>query len=72
MPQREDKVLYLDRRRQMSQDDDIDRRELPEPPYPPDTALNGFKPQIDLPRIKASRTWLLCPQQYRPWLLLLP
>ena len=55
----------------MSQDDDIDRRELPEPPYPPNTTTNGWKPLIDLPRIKASRTWLLCPQQYRPWLLLL-
>lgn len=38
---------------------------LPEPPYPEDTKANGYKLEIDWQRIKASRTWRLCPIDVR-------
>jgi len=44
--------------------------EIPDPPYPSDTKANGWKPEQDIQRIKQSRTWVLCPQSFRPWLLM--
>lgn len=44
---------------------------LPEPPYPAHTKANGWRPEVDLQRIHQSRTWVLCPPAYRPWLLML-
>ena len=44
--------------------------EIPDPPYPADTKANGWKPEQDIQRIKQSRTWVLCPQSLRPWLLM--
>lgn len=40
-------------------------------PYPADTKANGYRPQLDLQRIKQSKTWMLAPPAVRPWLLLL-
>jgi len=45
--------------------------ELPEPPYPAATAVNGWRFEIDMQRIRRSDTWALCPREYRPWLLLI-
>ena len=44
--------------------------EIPDPPYPADTKANGWKPEQDIQRIKQSRTWVLCPPSFRPWLLM--
>lgn len=44
--------------------------EIPDPPYLPDTKANGWKPEQDIQRIKQSRTWVLCPPNIRPWLLM--
>lgn len=44
---------------------------LPDPPYPATTKANGWRPEVDLQRIHQSRTWVLCPPAYRPWLLML-
>jgi hypothetical protein len=43
--------------------------DLPEPPYPADTKANGYKPEVDWQRIKASKTWRLCPVGQRNNLL---
>jgi len=45
--------------------------ETPAPPYPDNVKANGWKPEIDIQRLKQSRTWVLCPITYRPWLLML-
>lgn len=42
---------------------------LPEPPYPDDVTLNGWKVGLDWDRIKASDTWTLAEEDERPWLL---
>lgn len=44
---------------------------LPDPPYPADTQSKGWWFNIDMPRIRQSDTWALCPREIRPWLLLL-
>lgn len=44
---------------------------LPEPPYASDTKANGWKPELDIQRIKQSKTWVMCPERLRPWLLML-
>ena len=44
---------------------------LPDPPYPPDTHVRGWKFQIDHERLFASDTWAIAPQDMRPWLLML-
>lgn len=46
-------------------------RNLPEPPYGEDVKANGFKPELDIRRIKQSRTWLLADSEVRPWLLMI-
>ena len=43
--------------------------ELPDPPYPSITKLNGYEPRIDWQRIRASKTWRLCPADQRNNLL---
>ena len=43
--------------------------ELPDPPYPSTTKLNGYEPRIDWQRIRASKTWRLCPADQRNHLL---
>ena len=45
--------------------------ELPEPPYPQDTHVRGWKFQIDHERLFASDTWAIAPPDMRPWLLML-
>jgi len=42
-----------------------------QPPYPPETKANGWRPEIDLERIHQSRTWLLADREVRPWLMML-
>lgn len=42
---------------------------LPKPPYPSDTKANGWKPEFDIRRIKASRTWKLAGDSCRSPLL---
>ena len=44
---------------------------LPEPPYPSDTAVKGWRFQIDHERLFASDTWALAPPDMRPWLLMI-
>lgn len=44
---------------------------LPSPPYPAGAKANGWKPELDIQRIKSSRTWVMCPADLRPWLLML-
>lgn len=44
---------------------------LPAPPYPADTQSKGWWFNVDMPRIRQSDTWALCPREIRPWLLLL-
>jgi hypothetical protein len=44
---------------------------LPDPPYPADVNAIGYRPQMDLRRIKQSRTWMLADPEVRPWLVLL-
>lgn len=43
----------------------------PDPPYPPETKSNGFRQEIDLDRILASKTWTLADHECRPWLVLI-
>ncbi len=43
--------------------------ELPDPPYPEDTKANGWRPEFDIRRIKASRTWRLAGADTRNALL---
>jgi hypothetical protein len=43
--------------------------ETPNPPYPPDTKANGWKPEVDWQRIKSSKTWRTCPHDQRNNLL---
>ena len=45
--------------------------DIPDPPYPPDTRVRGWRFELDLERIRRSDTWALCPQEIRPWLLML-
>jgi hypothetical protein len=44
--------------------------ELREPPYPEDMRAKGFTLRIDWERIKQSSTWIKCPVELRPWLLM--
>ena len=44
--------------------------DLPEPPYDSDVAANGFSFEIDLPRMQNSDSWLLCPPEVRPWMMM--
>lgn len=44
---------------------------LPEPPYPEDTKVKGWRFEIDFERIKRSDTWALSPPEMRPWLLMI-
>ena len=48
-----------------------DGRQLPEPPYPPDTKTKGWRFELDYERALGSDTWALCPPEIRPWLLML-
>ena len=43
--------------------------ELPAPPYAADIKANGYRPEVDWQRIKASKTWRLCPPEQRNNLL---
>lgn len=43
---------------------------LPDPPYPPDTHVRGWKFQIDHERLLSSDTWALAQPDERPWLLM--
>lgn len=42
----------------------------PEPPYPADTRVNGWRFEIDYERVKRSDTWVLAEPEMRPWLLM--
>lgn len=44
---------------------------LPDPPYPDDTKAKGWRFDLDLERAESSDTWALCPEEIRPWLLML-
>ena len=46
-------------------------RNLPEPPYPADTGVKGWRFQLDHERLFASDTWALAPAEMRPWLLMI-
>jgi len=39
--------------------------ELPAAPYPAEIKANGYRPEVDWQRIKASKTWRLCPPEQR-------
>ena len=43
--------------------------ELPVPPYAADIKANGYRPEVDWQRIKASKTWRLCQPEQRNNLL---
>ena len=43
--------------------------ELPSPPYAADIKANGYRPEVDWQRIKASKTWRICPPEQRNNLL---
>ena len=43
--------------------------ELPQAPYAENTKANGYKPEVDWQKIKASKTWRLCPPEQRNNLL---
>ena len=43
--------------------------ETPIPPYPSDTAANGWHPELHIDRISSSDTWTLAEDDERPWLL---
>jgi hypothetical protein len=43
--------------------------EIPDPPYPSDTAANGWHPELHVDRIASSDTWTLAEDDERPWLL---
>ena len=45
--------------------------DLPDPPYPADTKVKGWRFQIDHERLFASDTWALAPPDMRPWLLMI-
>lgn len=45
--------------------------ELPEPPYPADLRAKGFTFAIDWELIEQGSTWIKCPPDVRPWLLML-
>ena len=42
---------------------------MPIPPYPADTAANGWHPELHIDRISSSDTWTLAEDDERPWLL---
>lgn len=44
---------------------------LPEPPYPADVRARGWQFELDMERIEQSDTWLMAPDDMRPWLLML-
>lgn len=44
--------------------------DLPEPPYDSDVAANGYSFEVDLPRMQNSDSWLLCPPEVRPWMMM--
>jgi hypothetical protein len=43
---------------------------LPDPPYPADTRVNGWRFELDVERIKRSDTWVMASPEWRPWLLM--
>jgi len=45
--------------------------DLPAPPYPESTAVNGFDFRLDYRRIEQSDTWSLATPALRPWLLMI-
>jgi hypothetical protein len=45
--------------------------ELPDPPYPADLRAKGFTFSIDWELIEQGSTWIKCPLDLRPWLLML-
>jgi hypothetical protein len=48
----------------------VSSAELPDPPYPPDTRVNGWRFELDVERIKRSDTWVMASPDWRPWLLM--
>jgi hypothetical protein len=44
---------------------------LPDPPVPAGTKANGWRFELDMQRIRRSDTWVLCPPDMRPWLLMI-
>lgn len=44
--------------------------ELPAPPYEPDTAANGYGFDLDVVRMQNSDSWLICPPELRPWMMM--
>lgn len=43
--------------------------DLPQPPYPEDTRAKGMEFDIDPDRLYQSKTWVITPDEYKPWLL---
>ncbi|HWH83221.1 MAG TPA: hypothetical protein VNU71_13400 [Burkholderiaceae bacterium] len=50
---------------------DIVSNAPPDPPYPADLRAKGFTFAIDWELVKQGRTWILCPPEMRPWLMML-
>src|SRR5258706_3454143 len=50
---------------------DLVSNELPDPPYPAELRARGFTLSIDWERIEQSSSWVKCPDDMKPWLLLL-
>jgi hypothetical protein len=49
----------------------VDDPNLPEPPYPAETYVKGWRFELDHERLFSSDTWALAPPDMRPWLLML-
>jgi len=47
------------------------KNNLPEPAYPADTHVKGWRFEIDHVRLNQSDTWALAPADMRPWLLMM-
>lgn len=48
----------------------IDSKPLPEPPYPADTRVRGWRFELDTERMRRSDTWVMADPEWRPWLLM--
>jgi hypothetical protein len=49
----------------------VSSSQLPEPPYPGDTRVRGWRFELDYERLNQSDTWAIAPPDTRPWLLML-
>lgn len=49
----------------------VSSAELPDPPYPAETRVRGWRFELDYERLNQSDTWAIAPPDMRPWLLML-